>query len=391
MGADLFGSYVMAVIAAMVLAFLRSPTPSLAEQAYPLWVAAAGILIAIGSTGWLQMHEGATIAESLARLRSTVWGASALVAVAIAVLGVFVGVAWGMIVAALAGLLGGLGIAYLSEYYASDTYSGTHDLAALGSDAGLVVGMQSTLASTAVLIVVTLTAMVSGGLVGGELTPAGFYGVAIAAVGMLSVMAVHLAVNSGAKIANSTLNASLPDSGFSIASVTMSTLALLLAFIQASGLTAVTLPFADSGVLLRVISGLMFGAGLPLSFSAQIFWGGSRVACLVASLTDDAQRVGQVSMTSVLAEMLVPALIATFTPILITLLALLGKGNLLGQLFGAETLVGALLGALLTSFLLALIMSSAGGMWQHAKLPLNSLLRVMAMVALLLAPLFAHY
>jgi K(+)-stimulated pyrophosphate-energized sodium pump len=406
MGSDLFESYASSIIAAISLAALDAlgADKALAGEAYPLLVAASGILIALGSTRLIRTEEGASQEDLLTSLRTGVWGASAMAAVAILVFSFLLGLGWGVAVATLAGLLGGVVIGFSTEYYTSDTYKPTQELAesAQGGPGiivirGLSVGMESTLPPVAVVIVVTLVAI----------SASGFYGVAVAAVGMLSTLGITLATDAYGPVADNAggiaemaeLDGSVRDrtdaldslgnttaatgKGFAIGSAAMTALALIAAFIQASGLADQGIVLTDPDALAKLVTGLMIGAVLPYIFSAQTMLAVSKAAgeivdevrrqfreipgLMEGTADPDYKTCVAISTESAIREMIVPGVIAIATPLVIVLLALLGDGNALGRIVGAETMVGLLLGSLISAFMLAVMMANAGGAWDNAK------------------------
>jgi K(+)-stimulated pyrophosphate-energized sodium pump len=406
MGSDLFESYASSIIAAISLAALDAlgADKALAGEAYPLLVAASGILIALGSTRLIRTEEGASQEDLLTSLRTGVWGASAMAAVAILVFSFLLGLGWGVAVATLAGLLGGVVIGFSTEYYTSDTYKPTQELSesAQGGPGiivirGLAVGMESTLPPVAVVIVVTLVAI----------SASGFYGVAVAAVGMLSTLGITLATDAYGPVADNAggiaemaeLDGSVRDrtdaldslgnttaatgKGFAIGSAAMTALALIAAFIQASGLADQGIVLTDPDALAKLVTGLMIGAVLPYIFSAQTMLAVSKAAgeivdevrrqfreipgLMEGTADPDYKTCVAISTESAIREMIVPGVIAIATPLVIVLLALLGDGNALGRIVGAETMVGLLLGSLISAFMLAVMMANAGGAWDNAK------------------------
>ncbi|MEL7235124.1 MAG: sodium/proton-translocating pyrophosphatase, partial [Chloroflexota bacterium] len=419
-----------------------------------------GILIAIGSTRLIRTEDGATQEDLLTSLRTGVWGASAMVAIAIILIGALFQLGWGVIVATLSGLVGGVIIGYYTEYYTSDTYKPTQQLAASAQEGtgivvirGLSVGMESTLPPVVVVIVVTLIAIAT----------AGFYGVAVAAVGMLSTLGITLATDAYGPVADnaggiaemSELEEGVRDrtdaldslgnttaatgKGFAIGSAAMTALALTAAFLQASGLAGSGVDITQPDTLSRLVTGLMIGAVLPYIFSAQTMLAVSKAAgeiveevrrqfreipgLMEGEADPDYKTCVAISTESAIREMVVPGIIAIATPVVIVVLSLLGEGNRLGTIVGAETMVGMLLGSLISAFMLAVMMANAGGAWDNAKKyiergefggkgsdahkaavvgdtigdpfkdtsgpSLNILLKLLAIVSLVLAPLLA--
>jgi K(+)-stimulated pyrophosphate-energized sodium pump len=467
MGSDLFESYASSIIAAMTLAVLAgggiAADQSLAGQAFPLLVATVGILISIGCTFLVQTEENATQESLLGALRKGIYTASVLVAVAIVILGSLLGLGGGVIVATIAGLLGGVLIGYSTEYFTASSYSPTRGLAESAQGGagivlirGLAVGMFSTVAPVLTVIVVTLVATHFAGL----------YGVAMAAVGMLSTLGITLATDAYGPVADNAggiaemsklggevrsrtdaldslgNTTAATGKGFAIGSAAMTALALTAAFITAAtgGQVATeTMSFAEVILDPRLITGLFLGAVLPFVFSALTMLAVGRAAqqivlevrrqfkeipgIMEGKAEPDYERCVGISTDGAIKEMLLPGLIAVAVPVLIVVLTLIGDDNIIGQFVGSQTLVGVLLGSLTSAFMLAIMMANAGGAWDNAKKfieggelggkgsdahkasvvgdtvgdpfkdtsgpSLNILIKLLAIVSLVLAPLFA--
>jgi K(+)-stimulated pyrophosphate-energized sodium pump len=462
MGSDLFESYASSIIAAISLAVLGAGLGAelqLAGQVYPLLIAAAGLLIGIGSTYLVKTKENATQEMLLGSLRTGVYTASVLIAVVIVALALLLNLGWGVIIATLSGLLGGVLIGYFTEYFTAASYGPTKGLAdsAVGGAGiviirGLALGMLSTVAPVIVVVIVTLLATAAGGL----------YGIAMAAVGMLATLSITLATDAYGPVADNAGGiaemAELDESvrnrtdaldslgnttaatgkGYAIGSAAMTALALNAAFVSAvQGATggAFTVDVLDP----RLITGLFIGGLMPFLFSALAMLAvGNAAQKIVEEVRrqfreipgimegdnePDYEKCVAISTDSAIRQMILPGLIAVIVPVVITLLAVAGKGNFLGTLVGRETLIGLLVGSLVTAFMLAVMMSNAGGAWDNAKKyieaghhggkrseahkaavigdtvgdpfkdtagpSLNILLKLIAIVALVLAPLLA--
>lgn len=431
MGSDLFESYASSIIAAIALAtlagggvvpvlsevpadilaqgqaaidtYIASYNPiSLAAQAFPLLVAAFGLVIAMGSTFLVRTKEGATQENLLGSLRTGVYTASALVALVIVILGLTLELGdlrGGIIAATLAGLVGGVGIGYSTEYFTSDTFNPTKRLSESAEGGagivvirGLAVGMQSVLPPVVIIIAVTLVAIQFAGL----------YGVALSAVGMLATLGITLATDAYGPVADNAGGiaemANLDDSvrertdaldslgnttaatgkGFAIGSAAMTALALTSAFITAAGI--------DSNINVldpRLISGLLLGAMLPYIFSALTMLAVGKAAqeivvevrrqfreipgIMEGTADPDYETCVGISTDSAIKQMILPGAIAVLVPVGIAFLARLGNGNTLGDYVSADTLVGVLLGSLMSAFMLAVMMANAGGSWDNAK------------------------
>jgi K(+)-stimulated pyrophosphate-energized sodium pump len=413
MGSDLFESYASSIIAAITLATLGSFTAGasvddafrLAAQVFPLLVAAAGIVIGIGATFLVQTKEGATQEMLLGSLRKGVYSASAAVGAAVVAIGLLLNLGWGVIIATLSGLVGGVAIGYFTEYYTADSYRPTQKLSESAQGGagiviirGLALGMFSTIAPVLVVVIVTLVATAATGL----------YGVAVAAVGMLATLGITLATDAYGPVADNAGGiaemAELPkqvrertdalDSlgnttaatgkGFAIGSAAMTALALNAAFIAAlSGQTPENVIFTVDILDPRLITGLFLGAMLPYLFSAlSMLAVGSAAQAIVdevrrqfreikgimeGTAEPDYERCVGISTDSAIRQMIAPGLIAVAVPVGLAVLALIGQGNFIGELVGRETIIGMLVGSLISSFMLAVMMANAGGAWDNAK------------------------
>jgi len=405
MGSDLFESYASSIIAAMSLATLTTAlAANIAYQVFPLLVAAVGLLIGMGSTFLVRTEEGANQEKLLGSLRTGVYSASGLIAVAIFIIQQVLGLPIGITLATIAGLIGGVAIGYFTEYFTSDTYNPTKELAdsAAGGTGiviirGLALGMMSTLAPVVIVVIVTLVAVKFGGL----------YGVAVAAVGMLSTLGITLATDAYGPVADNAGGiaemSDLPDEvrnrtdaldslgnttaatgkGFAIGSAAMTALALMAAFINALH------PSVDAELIqyyildVRLITGLFIGAMLPYIFSALTMVAVGNAAqqiveevrrqfreikgIMEGTADPDYERCVAISTDSAIREMLLPGIIAVAVPVGVALLTFVGRDNIVGELVGEQTLIGILLGSLISAFMLAVMMANAGGAWDNAK------------------------
>lgn len=404
MGSDLFESYAGSIIAAITLAALSNM--SIAAEVYPLLVSALGILIGIVASFLVQTKEGASQEQLLWSLRKGVYGASAMVAVGIVVLGLMLDLGWGVVLATLSGLVGGVLIGYFTEYFTSGSYKPTQELAASAEGGagiivirGLALGMLSTLAPVMIVVFVTLFASWQGDL----------YGIAVAAVGMLSTLGITLATDAYGPVADNAggiaemaeLGEGVRDrtdaldslgnttaatgKGFAIGSAAMTALALMAAFITAVKGGNVIPDTTFAAVLLepKLITGMFVGALLPFVFSALAMLAVGKAAQeIVAEVKrqwktipglaegkadPDYETCVGISTDSAIKQMILPGLIAVGVPVVVAILTILGQDNIVGEFVGSETLVGVLIGSLITAFMLAVMMSNAGGAWDNAK------------------------
>jgi K(+)-stimulated pyrophosphate-energized sodium pump len=466
MGSDLFESYASSIIAAVALAVpiaANDAAQGLAAQVYPILVAAAGLLIGMASTFLVTTKEGATQEELLGSLRRGVWSASGGVALAIIVLASLLNLETGIIIATLSGLIGGVAIGFFTEYYTSDTYRPTQALAdsALGGAGiviirGLALGMFSTLAPVVVVVLVTLIAMVSGGL----------YGVAMAAVGMLATLGITLATDAYGPVADNAGGiaemAHLPaevrnrtdalDSlgnttaatgkGFAIGSAAMTALALIAAFITSVGLSSEATTVAAVLLDVHLVTGLFIGSVLPFIFSGLTMLAVGNAAqgivvevrrqfkeipgLMEGTAEPDYERCVAISTDNAIRQMIAPGLLAVSVPVVLGILIVISPpGTGLAAFVSSLTLIGVLLGSLVPSFMLAVMMANAGGAWDNAKKyieaghhggkgsdahkaavvgdtvgdpfkdtagpALNILLKLLAIVSLVIAPLIANF
>ncbi len=394
MGADLFESYSGAIVSAISLgiaAFASSDRSHLGAS-YPLFIAAIGVLGSIISTFFVRANEKSDPHKSL---KAATYVASVVVLVAALLLShiMFGTLAYGF--AVLAGIAVGTLIGTLTEVYTSDKYKSVKKIAAQSETgtatniiSGIAVGLKST-AMPIVLICVGIFVSYFCCKNGGD--GAGIYGVALAAVGMLSTTGITVAVDAYGPIADnaggiaemSGLDKSVREitdkldsvgnttaaigKGFAIGSAALTALALFFSYAQAVDLETQGIDLLNY----QVVVGLLVGGVLPFVFSALTMESVSKAAyemieevrrqfktipgILEGKSKPDYKTCVAISTTAALKEMIVPGLLAVASPILV------------GCVLGVSALGGLLAGSLVTGVLLAIFMSNSGGAWDNAK------------------------
>ena len=386
MGADLFESYVGAIISAITLGLVAFGEEGVL---FALALASVGILASIIGAFFVKGDADPQKSLNKGTLVSSLITMAAAAFLSQAILGAFA-----PFVAIMAGLVVGLAIAKITEMFTSADYSPVKRIAKESETGastniigGLSVGMMSTAAP---IIVIAIGILVAYYVAGGNVEPAkGLYGIALAAVGMLSTAGMTIAVDAYGPIADNAGGIAemchLPkevrkitdklDSvgnttaaigkGFAIGSAALTALALFASYTQAVKLTAidVTKP--------TVIAGLLIGGMLPFLFGALTMDAVGKAAfkmieevrrqfreipgIMEGTTTPEYATCVDISTKAALKEMIVPGMLAVVVPVAI------------GLILGAEALGGLLAGALVTGVLMAIFMSNAGGAWDNAK------------------------
>jgi len=395
MGADLFESYVGGMVSALALVAVGAVALGVTETdddsalaVLPLLIAGVGIVASILGTFLVRTHDHATMSELLWALRAGVFGAGALVLVATAGLVIALELPFELFWVVLTGLAVGQVIGAATEYFTSYEYRPTRwiaDQADTGPASVVIGGVAVGLVS----VVIPTIALVAGIIIVSEL--AGLYGVALAAVGMLSTLGITLATDAYGPVADNAgglaeqagldpevrertdaLDAlgnttAATGKGFAIGSAVLTALALLAAYTEVTGISDMQLTHA------RVLAGLLLGAMLPFLFAGLTMHAVGIAARAmidevrrqfreipglregVEGVEPDAARAVDISTRGALRAMLLPGAIAVASPIVV------------GAVLGAQALGGLLAGSIAAGFLLALFMANAGGAWDNAK------------------------
>ncbi len=382
MGADLFESYVGSVVSAVTLGLVAY---SSGGAIFPLLVAALGIAASIIGSFFVKGDENSSPHKAL---KFGSYASSVLVAAGSLALSYKFFGNLNAGIAIVFGLVVGLLIGFVTEVYTSSDYKFVKKIAdqsetgaATTVISGIAVGMQS----TAIPVL-----LISAGIIGAYLS-FGLFGIALAAVGMLSTTGITVAVDAYGPIADnaggiaemSALDHKVREitdkldsvgnttaamgKGFAIGSAALTALALFVSYAQAVGLFEQGINVLDY----RVIVGLFIGGMLPFLFSAFTMDSVSKAAnkmieevrrqfreipgLLEGSGKPDYSKCVEISTHASLKEMLVPGIMAVVAPVLT------------GIVLGPEALGGLLAGALVTGVMLAIFMSNSGGAWDNAK------------------------
>lgn len=393
MGADLFESYAGSLISAISLGVLAfSGSSSWKYAVFPCLLSAIGLISSIIGTVFVRGKDGKNPQKAL---NTGTYVASALVVISSVLLSYFMLGTFRFAIAIIAGLLVGLLIGTITEMYTSDKFPFVKKIAKQSETgsattiiSGIAVGMQSTLIPIILIGVGIFVAYFVTNGTGADGT-SGIYGIALAAVGMLSTTGITVAVDAYGPIADNAGGiaemSDLPNEvreitdsldsvgnttaaigkGFAIGSAALTALALFFTFAQKVNLATIDI------MNYKVVIGLLVGGMLPFLFSSLTMDSVSKAAqsmieevrrqfrtipgILEGKGKPDYKNCVAISTHAALRQMILPGVLAIVSPIII------------GVLLGAEALGGMLGGSLTTGVLLAIFMSNSGGAWDNAK------------------------
>jgi K(+)-stimulated pyrophosphate-energized sodium pump len=392
MGADLFESYTGSIVATMSLAAVAVIGAGAVDEydsaafVLPIVIMGLGIFASIAGSFLVRTGEQASMGRLLWALRTGIFSAGGLALVGTAVAVIVLDVDFKVFWAVVTGLIAGQIIGTATEYYTAYEFSPTRKLAEqaeTGAGTLIIGGLGLGMLSTAVPLITLVAAI----WITFEL--AGLYGIALAAVGMLSTLGITLASDAYGPVADNAggiaeqagLEPEVRDrtdaldslgnttaatgKGFAIGSAVLTALALMVTYSQVTGIESFNL------LEVKVLLGLLIGGLMPFIFGALTMGAVGRAAMAMVNevrrqfrekpgIMDgteqpDSARAVSIATDGALREMILPGALAVIVPVGV------------GALISAEALGGLLIGSISSGALLALMMANAGGAWDNAK------------------------
>ncbi len=403
MGNDLYESYSSSILSAIAMGLMAFSDLKYNAALVPMLIAAGGIIASIIGTLFVRVKPNADGKALLKALRKGTYIAGIIsAAIGFVVIYFILGPqSLGVYGAMMFGLLAGILIGFFTEYFTSDNYRPTKDLSessVTGSATLIIKGLSLGMFSTVLPVIIIGAAIVGSFLISGGTAAEpvkGLYGISIAAVGMLSTLGITLATDAYGPVADNaggiaemaqlepvvrqrtdTLDGlgnttAATGKGFAIGSAVLTALALLSSYIEQ--IRAIT-PQGTLNLNLdnpAILVGAMIGVMLPYLFSAMTMNSVGKAAqnvvvevrrqffyeprILTGEKEPDYVSCVKICTSSALKEMVLPAVIAVVSPILV------------GFLLGVNGVAGMLFGSILSGFVLANMMSNSGGAWDNAK------------------------
>ena len=383
MGADLFESYVDSIIATMMLGVLVSWASNQNAVIFPLFVASLGIIASILGSFIIKLFKKSKPQKIL---NTGIFASAGLFVIGSLVATRFLFPDLKMFWVILTGLVAGLLIGLVTEYYTSHEYKPTRQVAEsakTGSGTNIISGLALGMQSTALPVIIVSAAVFIAYKI------SGLYGVGISAVGMLATLGLTLATDTYGPVADNAAGiAEMADmggevreraedldavgnttaavgKGFAIASAALTAIVLAVSFSKAAHIDLVNILKPE------VIIGLFIGAMYVFVFSSITMKAVGRAAYgiveevrrqfrEIAGIMEgagkpDYDKCVKISTGTALKEMILPSVLAVLIPLLV------------GFLLGAESLGGLLIGAVSVGFLMAVMMANSGGAWDNAK------------------------
>ena len=400
MGADLYESYVGSLLSAVALGYAAlKDYNGILGIVIPVGIAAIGIFASIIGTLFVRTGENLSSKSLLRALRRGTYIASAISAVGSLGFILLVDIKlYYLFFAMLAGLVAGVAIGFFTEYFTSDNYRPTKNLAKstqTGSATTIISGLSLGMLSTVIPVLVIAAAVIVSFLAcgGAKNSNMGLFGIGIAAVGMLSTLGITLATDAYGPIADNAGGiaqmSGMPEyvrertdaldslgnttaatgKGFAIGSAALTALALLSSFYN---LVKDKIALADLAIMNpAVLIGVFIGCMLPFLFSAltmsaigksaqsvvlEVRRQFREIPGLIEGVAEpDYHTCVDLCTKASLRQMILPSVITVVAPILV------------GLLLGVSGVAGMLLGSTATGFMLAIMMSNSGGAWDNAK------------------------